>query len=214
MRVWVPRAVIGCAPRTRRPASAMRTQSPQPGRAITRDVTLICHRSGVKRTNWRWSLAMQSSAFLSGAGIGPRGAVRQWPAGRGPRPDGTGCERSAALALGTQPLRSGKSSSQPPDAGRLSLTSKHTEQSQYFGCMCRSRSWPLYGVRAGLGEVQQRYVWRVAFGWDPAPPTTSYGDVYRVSVCSSWRGGGSPLPEAFRGDEHLARQRPQTSADE
>jgi hypothetical protein len=75
-----------------------------------------------------------------------------------------------SLLSGETAFRPGKSSSQPPDASHRSLTSKPTEQSQYFGCMCHSRSWPLYAVRVGLGEVQQRYVWRRGLGSDPAPP--------------------------------------------
>jgi hypothetical protein len=71
-----------------------------------------------------------------------------------------GHRHDQSLLSGETALRPGKSSSQSLGASHPPLTSEITEQSQHFGCMCYSRSWPLYAVRRGLREVQQRYVAR------------------------------------------------------
>jgi hypothetical protein len=111
-----------------------------------------------------------------------------------------------SLLSGETAFRPGKSSSQPPDASHRSLTSKPTEQSQYFGCMCHSRSWPLYAVRVGLGEVQQRYVERCGL-WlgirTRCPGTKSWGRL--TNLVSAWTADPLTLSMRRRFRERLYR---------
>src|SRR5262249_17697356 len=68
--------------------------------------------------------------------------------------------------------------------------------------MCHRRSWPLYAVRGGLGEVRQRYVetWPLAgLRHRRQPPTIRRRCLPCIYLlCVALRRATTPSPEAFR----------------